>query len=86
MQIMTTNILYIDDTKKYIYHDEPHAFETSMEYMVLATNNNSMNETNADLDGNVTATNDNHSRLASSTAEHIYSNSHFKFEVLETTV
>ena len=71
----------IDDTKKYIYHDEPHAFETSMEYMVLASNNNSMNESNADLDGSVTATNDNHSR-----AEHIYSNSHFKFEVLETTV
>lgn len=44
-----------------------------------------MNETNADLDGSVTsATTD--SRLASSTTEHIYSNSHFKFEVLETTV
>ncbi|CAH1729157.1 unnamed protein product [Chironomus riparius] len=83
--VMDTKQEIIDDTKKYIYHDEPHAFETSMEYMVLASNNNSINESNADLDGSVTATNDNHSRLSSNT-EHIYSNSHFKFEVLETTV
>ncbi|KAG5672006.1 hypothetical protein PVAND_002169 [Polypedilum vanderplanki] len=67
----------IDGTKKYVYHDEPHSFETSMDYLVVSSNNNSMNESNADLDSSVTSAD---SRLATSTSEHIYSNSHFKFE------
>lgn len=74
----------IDSTKKYTYHEEPHSFETSMDYLVVASNNNSMNESSADLNSSVASTDGR--ILSSSTSEHIYSNSHFKFEVLETTV
>jgi len=73
--------------QKYVYHDEPHSFETSMEYVVLASNNNNnstmLSEQLAnDLDISTGTTN----VSVASVGEHIYSNSHFKFEVLETTV
>lgn len=72
--------MYIDGgTKKYVFHDEPHSFETSMDYLVVASNNNSMSE---DMNTSVASNEGNRS----SANEHIYSNSHFKFEVLETTV
>lgn len=41
-----------------------------------------MSEIGADLDTSTTTT----ESLKANAAEHIYSNSHFKFEVLETTV
>ena len=48
-----------------------------MDYLVVASNNNStMISETPDLDSSVATTND----------EIIYTNSHFKFEVLETTV
>lgn len=54
-----------------------------MDFLVLASKNNSMISGNAsDLDNSVTATD----VLDTNAGEHIYSNSHFKFEVLETTV
>jgi hypothetical protein len=56
-----------------------------MDYLVVASNNNSMNMSADDLDTSVASTDSN--RIATTGAsEHIYSNSHFKFEVLETTV
>lgn len=63
-----------EEIKKYPYHDEPHAFETSMDYLVLASNNSSLSENVNPPSSNATS------------SDHIYSNSHFKFEVLETTV
>lgn len=51
-----------------------------MDYLVVASNNNSISE---DMNSSVVSTDG--SRPASN-SEHIYSNSHFKFEVLETTV
>lgn len=51
-----------------------------MDYLVV--NNLSMSDVAADLD-NSTATAEDQDANA---AEHIYTNSHFKFEVLETTV
>lgn len=71
-------------SQKYVFHDEPHSFETSMDYLVVASNNNSLSlsEIGADLNSSTTTT----EALEANTAEHIYSNSHFKFEVLETTV
>lgn len=67
----------VQQQPKYNYHDEPHSFENSMDYLVVGSNNNStiLSET-PDLDSSVATTND----------EIIYTNSHFKFEVLETTV
>lgn len=70
-------------TKKYVFHDEPHSFETSMDYLVVASNNNSMSE-HDDMNNSVASNEANGDRASAS--EHIYSNSHFKFEVLETTV
>lgn len=71
-------------SQKYVYHDDPHSFETSMDYIVVASNNNSLSlgEIGTDLDKSP-APIESHEANA---AEHIYSNSHFKFEVLETTV
>lgn len=69
---------------KYLYHDDPHSFETSMDFLVVASNNNSLSMSGiaADLDNSAT-TPEVHDTNAN---EHIYSNQHFKFEVLETTV
>lgn len=68
-----------------MYHDDPHSFETSMDFLVVSSNNNNsllMSGTAADLDNSATTT-EVHDTNAN---EHIYSNQHFKFEVLETTV
>lgn len=71
-------------SQKYVFHDEPHSFETSMDYLVVTSNNNSLSlsEIAADLNSSTATT----EALEANNAEHIYSNSHFKFEVLETTV
>lgn len=55
-----------------------------MDFLVVSSNNNSllMSGTAADLDNSATTT-EVHDTNAN---EHIYSNQHFKFEVLETTV
>lgn len=52
-----------------------------MDYLLVASNNNSlsMSEIATDLNSSTATAEPN-------AAEHIYSNSHFKFEVLETTV
>lgn len=77
---------FVDASKpqKYVFHDDPHSFETSMDYLVVSSNNNSLNVSDiaTDLD-NSTATPE---ILEPNSSDHIYSNSHFKFEVLETTV
>jgi hypothetical protein len=69
-------------SQKYVFHDDPHSFETSMDYLVVTSNNATMSETATDLDTSTT----NPEGHDPNSAEHIYSNSHFKFEVLETTV
>lgn len=71
-------------SQKYVFHDDPHSFETSIDYLVVTSNNNSltMSEIAADLDNSTTTP----EIQDVNSAEHIYSNSHFKFEVLETTV
>lgn len=73
-----------DKSQKYVFHDEPHSFETSMDYLVVTSNNTSLSlsEIGSDLTSSVTA----EAHEAPNAPEHIYSNSHFKFEVLETTV
>lgn len=77
---------YLDGNKapKYTYHDEPHSFETSMDYLVVTSANDSLSlsETAADLN----SSNASPEVQEPNASEHIYSNSHFKFEVLETTV
>ncbi|CRK86971.1 CLUMA_CG000784, isoform A [Clunio marinus] len=89
----TTNICDINDvimdakqdvidgskTQKYVYHDDPHSFETSMDYLVVASNNTSvsLSEIPTDLVINPTAPEE---VQDTSKNEHIYSNSHFKFE------
>lgn len=68
--------------QKYLYHDDPQVFETSMDYLVVGSNNTSaMMSDIGDLDSSTTAVDE-----TSPPTEHIYTNSHFKFEVLETTV
>lgn len=76
---------------KYTYHDEPHSFEATVDYVVVNTsasetqdvNDNNLNTSIPSKDTGSTSImeddNDN---------EIMYSNisSHFKFEVLETTV
>lgn len=71
-------------SQKYVYHDDPHSFETSMDYLVVASNNTSIiSEIGTDINAGATTPEVLHEPSA---PEHIYSNSHFKFEVLETTV
>lgn len=85
---LLTNFVFADSAKskstKYLYHDDPHSFETSMDFLVVASNNNSlsMSENTSDLDSSIAPPAETHE----SAGEHIYSNSLFKFEVLETTV
>lgn len=71
-------------SQKYVYHDDPHSFETSMDYLVVASNNTSiMSEIGTEIEAGATTP---EVHQEANAAEHIYSNSHFKFEVLETTV
>jgi uncharacterized lipoprotein YajG len=70
-------------SQKYSYHDEPHSFETSMDYLVVASD--SINEIGL-LDAESSKNTESHDIHDINPAEHIYSNSDFRFEVLETTV
>lgn len=55
------------------------------DYLVVGSNNTSVMSGVGELDMSNGAVNGSQHE-ASSPAEHIYTNSHFKFEVLETTV
>lgn len=71
--------------QKYLYHDDPHVFETSMDYLV-GSNNTSVMSGVGELDTSNSAVDESHHEASPQPTEHIYTNSHFKFEVLETTV
>lgn len=72
--------------QKYLYHDDPHVFETSMDYLVDGSNNTSVMSGVGELDNTSNSAVSESHHEASPPTEHIYTNSHFKFEVLETTV
>lgn len=74
---------------KYTYHDEPHSFEATVDYVVVntsATDTQDVNDNN--LNTSIPSKDTGPTSIMEDDNEIMYSNisSHFKFEVLETTV
>lgn len=78
---------HVQVTPKYTYHDEPHSFEQTVDYVVVASNT-STTETQDLNENNLSPPTKGTGAIIGSDNENEihYSNSHFKFEVLETTV
>jgi hypothetical protein len=78
---------------KYSYHDEPHSFEATVDYVVVASNTTNselqdVNDNNLSSPLNTKLSTSNTVKILDDDNDNeiVYTNTHFKFEVLETTV